>query len=74
MPDKPITTPAFPLPDFKFMEAGEMIKDLPPIEDLTARELAIHRRAFQDGQFAGEQGLKRKITHEFQLTMFGHVL
>lgn len=65
---------SFPKYDFKFADAGEMIKDLPPIEELTTRELAIHRRGFQEGHTAGWREAVGKATIEFQVTMFGHVL
>jgi hypothetical protein len=62
--------------DMRHYQADQMIKDLPPADadHLTIRELAIHKRAYEQGASDGKHSLKRQLTDKFQLTFFGHVL
>lgn len=62
--------------DLRHLDAEEMIKELPIADPdhLTIRELAIHKRAYAQGFSHGDRSLKEKLTRQFQLTFFGHVL
>lgn len=51
-----------------------LIKELPPFEALTEREMAVHRRAHEEGYRLAERLLKQKVTSNLQMAMWGHVL
>jgi hypothetical protein len=61
-------------PICRYNDADNMIKDLPQEDELTIRELAIHRRAYIDGVRQGERQEKQRILHNFQMSIIGHVL
>lgn len=62
------------VPFSTLVAAGRLIKDLPPFDALTEREMAIHRRAYEEGYHVGARHIKEKVTHNLQMTFWGHVL